>query len=377
MDAFPHGGGLTQKQFHDILVRDFIEQEIIEDKRRIEIAALAALLLRRRNADTESSNSVRRSLRDDLRHIQLTKQYETSYEYYDEDEEEDIDEDEEEEEDEEDDEDDIDDEEDSWDDDIFPVEEVTQPKPEPIARKRSVPHDETPRPAPKDQPQAQPMKRQRVDLPGAANKPTVQSTPKPQEKKKADPPATSNGWKPVYTGKTDNAHLPPLLRRTLHGTPMTMIHPAVEKALLAIDCDAAGAEDLANAFIDMGLRFGRVATTAEYDIVLSQLVNDYRDPIRYNGINEYFKHRFFWKKIQRVTGRELPPDPHEEFRKEREKKLEEERAAARRVALAKEKARPALKASFVKEVDEKTKLPLNERVKKWLEDIVTSENKAK
>ncbi|KAF4976990.1 hypothetical protein FZEAL_6410 [Fusarium zealandicum] len=368
MAARPKDPGLGQKSLDDIVLQDMIKEEIkdiivqdliddeSEDSGRLEIAALAALLLARRNEDSGSSDY-----------------YDSSYEYYDEDEEE---------------------EDGFWDGSVSQMKK-SELEPEPISRKRGVPPDETPCPAPKDEPQAQPRKRQRVDSPAEAeNSSLVEHRPAPGKTIKIRVPSSEN-WQQSYNFQHNNSHLHPVLQESLHTARISLLHPAAQRFLLRMNCDAVGATDLAEAVVDMGIRFSKVANDEEYDIVFDDIDIEhsrsvtYTPAVAYTARVEALRHLFFWKRVQIVTGRPIPPDPHgpmrEERRREREKKEQERRAKengkipgpllSQAGVPANRKPVGMLKASSIKEIDEKTKLPLDERVRKWLSDVVSSESK--
>ncbi|KAJ4310941.1 hypothetical protein N0V84_010712 [Fusarium piperis] len=327
-------GMAMRQQIQDAVLKEIIHDEIIIEQRH-ELAALATLMLARAKEEDASSNS-----------------YETSYEYYEEDEEED-------------------------------PSSVEQPQP--TSMKRSLPRNETQN--------TLPQKRQRID-PTPAARPQLQPQ---QEIKNPETPPEAKDWMPapLTNFPTDNSHRHPVLQAVLRKSPIEYARPVAQTFLQEMDCDKLGAPDVAKAVFDMGIRYSRMASDNEFKIAFFMILANIRDAVRYNTGTPSEKHLVFWGIIQRLTHRDIPPDPFKAPAKEPERKAEvkpEPRVAIRRTvpapAPAREKAEPRrapvpapapvrekprgnLKASLIKEVDEKTKIPLNERVRKWLDDVVS------
>ncbi|KAM5347907.1 hypothetical protein ACJ41O_007731 [Fusarium nematophilum] len=381
--SYPPDYPLTQEKIQDIVIEDIIRQDIIDE--RFRLAALALLLTRR--DDDESSNSVwisdsHYSLKRDLENS--FKPQDTSY-YYTEEEEEDSE---------------------FWDNTLSPIKDNEL---EPTTKKRAAPHDETPCPAPRGEAQTQARKRQRLDPAAATSEqqpPTTaakdeakgqqqQAAAKRQRVPAPPPPAAAAASSDKRVFKEDNSHLHPTLQMMLHGVSLSVAHPAAQKFLLRMDCDAINAIDLAKAVFDMGIRFSKTATAGEFDMVFRHLGESYVNPIRYFASNSTAKHRFFWKKIEAATGKPMPPDQLANSTRNDARLPPDAQVvppvappgqpkqpgpgpAQRRVGLSSARHRPSgtlLKAEFIKEVDETTKLPLNERVRKWLDDIVPSQGR--
>ncbi|KAM0432919.1 hypothetical protein ACHAPT_004624 [Fusarium lateritium] len=342
-----------QQQFHETMVREIIQQEIQEEilqEQRLEIAALATLLLSRRDEDDASDYS-----------------YETSYEYYS-----DPDEDE--------------------DDDPSSLE---QP---PVAgRKRSLPRTETQPPVP--------QKRPRIDP-----KPAAQPQPQPQKTEQPSTPKEAKDCEIPVGVKADNSHRHAVIQAALNGSAFEYCRPVAQIFLGELDCDKLGALDVAKAVYDMGIRFSKVASDDEFNIAFYLILANPRDAVLYNIGQRTEKHKIFWGRVSRITHRATPPlDKPDKEELELERKAKEEKsqpkpATTRRAPaprpVAREKLEPKsnfrrlfppnllpppvkekkprgnLKASLIKQVDEKTKIPLNERVRKWLDDVVPMESKA-
>ncbi|RSL68177.1 hypothetical protein CEP53_002693 [Fusarium sp. AF-6] len=332
--------------FREAVITEIIHEEILIEQRH-ELAALATLLLAKAQEEEDASSN----------------SYETSYEYYEEDEEE-------EEED---------------------PSSVEQPQPLPTTRKRPLPRVEMQNPVP--------QKRQRVNPTPAAAQP--QQSPPPREIKRAETPPEAKDWMPTLMGAADNSHRHPVLQAALRKCPIGYARPVAQTFLEELDCDKLGALDVAKAVFDMGIRWSRMATDDEFNIVFYVTLANPSDAVRYNIGTPSEKHKIFWGRVQRITHRDMPPDPFLTPAKGTEKKAEvkpqprlkittttvpapmrekvEPRPAARRVAApapapVREKPRGNLKASLIKEVDEKTKIPLNERVRKWLDEVISMDS---
>ncbi|KAL6353499.1 hypothetical protein LRP88_13994 [Fusarium phalaenopsidis] len=331
------------QQFREAVIREIIHEEILIEQRH-ELAALATLLLAKtREEEEDSSNS-----------------YETSYEYYEEDEEED-------------------------EEDPSSVEQ-----PQPTGRKRTLPRNDAQIPVP--------QKRQRIDPTPAVHP----QPPPPQEVKRPETPPEAKNWMPTSMGSADNSHRHPVLQAALRKAPITYARPVAQTFLQELDCDKLGALDVAKAVFDMGIRYSKMASDDEFNIVFYVTLANPRDAVRYNIGTPSEKHMIFWGRVQRITHRDIPPDPFKTPVKQPERKAEvkpepkvttmrtvpapvkekaEPKPAARRVAApapapAREKPRGNLKASLIKEVDEKTKIPLNERVRKWLDEVISMDSSA-
>ncbi|KAJ4270188.1 hypothetical protein NW762_001864 [Fusarium torreyae] len=356
-NPYPEGSGINSQLIENIVIEDIIKHDL-RDSERADLAALLTVMIAAQHEEEAS----------------------TSYEYYDEDEdvegyedeeEYDEDEDEEEEEDEQDDEEeeDEDDEDDDypdegsmWDDLLMLVHNMPTENDEskPINRKRSLPCDETPCAPLRDQS----TKRQRIDT-SAASKPLH-----------AQGPATTQL---SASPSLRNSQLSTRLRSLLQGLPITEIHPGAQTFLLDLSWFIPGAEDMAKAAIDMGLRFSKTAKKNEYSIVFQHMIRNPLEAVMYNACQEdEAQHILFWEKVQKMTGKEIPPERIKERREARNKR-EAEATARWRARQAQEdaakKTYQTLKERFVKQVGEATKLPLNERVTKWLTEIVPVQKK--
>lgn len=256
--------------------------------------------------------------------------------------------------------------------------------------KRPLPRDETQNPAP--------QKRQRIDLATLA----ARSQPR------AGTPPEAKDWMPTALANfpADNSHRHPVLQAALRKSPIEYARPVAQIFLQKMDFDKDGALEVAKAVFDMGIRYSRMASDNEFNIAFCVTLANPRDAVKYNISTPSEKHLLFWSRIQRITHRQIPADPLKVPAKEPERKAEVkpepnvtarrmvpapapapapamERAeprpvAARRApapapapASVREKPRGNLKASLIKEVDEKTKIPLNEKVRKWLDDVVS------
>ncbi|KAM0350105.1 hypothetical protein ACHAPU_003268 [Fusarium lateritium] len=365
-DFYPPGSGIDSKRIEDLVMGDIIKHEI---RRSEQVAAiLTKVMLAAQQEDDASS----------------------SYEYYDDDEneeeyeqgdyeedeqefEEDYDDDEEEEEEEEEDDDDESEEESQYDTNEWaslfllvngmPTENE---EPKSLTRKRSLPRDETPCPPPK----GQSAKRQRMDPSVASRAVRAQEA----ETNELDMPSSvPSEW---LSPQPDlrNSQLPAPLRTLLQGTPISELHLEAQAFLLSLDYLAPGAQDMGKAAIDMGIRFSKTARKNEYNIVLKHMASSPLQAVMYNACHdEEAQHMLFWEKVQDVTGRDIPLERIKERRERCEKRRAEYFAISRARQVeeeAKRKTYQNLKERFVKQIGEATKLPLDEKVIKWLSEIV-------
>ncbi|KAF4995812.1 hypothetical protein FGRMN_4874 [Fusarium graminum] len=360
-DLYPPGSGIDSKRIEDLVMGDIIKQEI---RRSEQVAAiLTKVMLAAQQEDDASS----------------------SYEYYDDDENEEEYEEGDYEEDEPEFEEDYDDEEEEDDDDDESQEEseydtnewaslfllvngmpTENEEPKSLTRKRSLTRDETPCPPP----EGQPAKRQKTN-PSVATR--AVRTQEAETNELDMPSSVPSEW---LSPQPDlrNSQLPAPLRTLLQGTAISELHLEAQAFLLSLDYSAPGAKDMGKAAIDMGIRFSKTARRNEYNIVLKHMASSPLQAVMYNACHdEEAQHILFWEKVQDVTGRDIPPERIKE-RRERCEKRRAEFLAISRARQAEEEAKRKtyqnLKERFVKQIGEATKLPLNEKVTKWLSEII-------
>ncbi|KAF4959623.1 hypothetical protein FGADI_1546 [Fusarium gaditjirri] len=373
-NAYPEGSGIDSKTIEDIVVQDIIKNDLTRREQLDLATALTVMLVAEAAEETT-----------------------TSYEYDDEGEEderinegeEEADEEEEEEEEEEDDE--YGDVYDSTEDGLYdafddvssygslrflvhdmPVENAEQ---EPITRKRALSHEETPCSPPRN-----PAKRQKMDT-SAAPEPA-----KPQASETKDSVASPSArpeWQQYGGKEIPKSLVPRIVRSALLGTPLHALHPEAQSFLMAINFDLPGSKELACAVIDMGLRFSKTATRSEYSIVFKELVESQGRIMMYNSAHNNFEqqHNLFWNKVKKHTGKPIPPERLVEHQARKRRRIAEIYARnrarhaeenAKKLALQKK-----LKEQFAKKMSEgeAKKLPLDERVKKWLKEIIPVQKK--
>ncbi|KAM0274731.1 hypothetical protein ACHAPA_000835 [Fusarium lateritium] len=365
-DLYPPGSGIDSKLIEDIVMGDIIKHEI---RRSEQVAAILTKVMLVAQQEEDASSS---------------------YEYYDEDEEEyeeaDYDEDEQ------DFEEDYDDDEEEEDEDESESEEESEydsnewaslfllvngmptenEEPKSLTRKRSLTRDETPCPPPK----APAAKRQRMEPLVASRAVRTQDT----ETREMDMPSSvPSEWLSAPQPNLRNSQLPAPLRNLLQGTPITELHQEAQAFLLALDYLAPGGKDMGKAAIDMGIRFSKTARRNEYSIVLKHMLSSPLQAVMYNACqDEEAQHILFWEKVQSVTGRDIPPERIKE-RRERCERRKAEFLAISRARQAEEEAKKKtyqnLKERFVKQIGEATKLPLDEKVSKWLSEIIPVQRK--
>ncbi|KAF4451793.1 hypothetical protein F53441_5268 [Fusarium austroafricanum] len=377
-DLYPEGSGIESKLIEDIVVKDIIDSGLARRKQLDLAAVLTVMLATEAAKDASSSEYYDEGEMEGERVIQEEDDVEEEYddeEVFDDEEqefEESYDEEEEEDYDDDDDEEDYDEDDDlsSWGSLRFlvcgmPVENA---EPNPITRKRSLTREETPCPLPINS-----AKRQRVDT-SAVSKATEAQVPETEV-----PILTSEArpeWLRVPRQEICNTEIPRPLRSLLQGLPINSLHHEAQAFLLALDFLTPGSKDLAKAVIDMGLRFSKTAKRNEYRIVINNLTKKPLHAVIYNNAHDdEARHLLFWDKVQELTGRAIPPERLSERRETRRRREAEHFAKARARQAEEEAKREAyqkLKEQFVKKLNEgeAKKLPLNDRVRKWLKEIV-------
>ncbi|KAF5023703.1 hypothetical protein F66182_4269 [Fusarium sp. NRRL 66182] len=373
-NILPEGAGVDNKWLQDTIIQDIVKEPLRQSE-RAKLAALLAIMVAAEEVETETSYEY---YDEDEDAEEYADEDEDDYEEGEDEEDDEVEEEEEEEEeDNDDDDDDIDDDIDEctsnpWGDLQILVEDwvsTENDEPIPVSRKRSLPHDETPR--------GQSVKRQRIDAP---------SVSKPQLHKDVCLPSE---WESMLETKPHNWQCHAQLRKLLQGLALFNIHPAAQSFLLELDFRAICAEGMAIAAIDMGVRFLKTATISEYNIVFRHMLQRSHDAVAYNSCGHSDKHRhiLFWQVVKAVTGKPIPPEPIKIARDERLQHEIEDMEEWRASQAEARKAAPhqataslrytyrTLREGFVKEVGEATKLPLNEKVHKWLTEIIPTESK--
>ncbi|RGP74242.1 hypothetical protein FLONG3_6154 [Fusarium longipes] len=292
-------------------------------------------------------------------------------------------------------------------------------EPKSSTRKRSLPRDDSPYPPPRPES----SKRQRLLDPSASKLPQVQvagnDKPRPITRKRGlvsqeDTPATevpfpkrqkvdasataTNGdegddtemkeqeakssvpseWLAPHQEELQNSQLPGPLRSMLGRLPVSELHREAQAFLLSLDYVNGIWYDLAKAAIDMGLRFSKTAKSSEYAIVFQDMTKHPLHAVAYMACKEdKFRHVLFWEKVQEVIGKEMPPERIKERRERRAKREAEAMARfnARKAAEEAKRESQQLKEKHVSQIGEASKLPLREKVGRWLADIVQAEKK--
>ncbi|GKU04262.1 hypothetical protein FLAG1_06680 [Fusarium langsethiae] len=290
-------------------------------------------------------------------------------------------------------------------------------EPKATAQKRSSPRDDSPCPPPRPQPE----KRQKLDPSAASKPPMVQDSgedkPKPATRKRdlsiqqdADTPATEvpfpkrqridppsvvanandedqdqaqepkssvpSEWLAPHREELQNSQLPEPLRGILGRLPVSELHLEAQAFLLGLKYFDPTDDALAKAAIDMGLRFSKTAKGSEYKIVFEHLMRHPIQAVMYNACREDEAHHIlFWEKVRNVTGKEVPPERLKERRERRAKREAEAMARfnARKAAEEAKRESQMLKEKYVSQIGEASKLPLKEKVGRWLAEIVKAE----
>ncbi|KAI1017386.1 hypothetical protein LB505_004854 [Fusarium chuoi] len=386
-NLYPEGSGIDSKTIEDIVVQDIIKNEMTR-REQLDLATALTVMLVAEAAD-ETTTSYEYDDDEEYERRKIINKVEV------EEEEDDDDDDEEEEEEEEEDEDEDEDDEyadvyDSTEDGLYdafddvssygslrflvldmPVENA---EPEPITRKRALSREETPCPPPRN-----PAKRQKMDTSA------VSEPPKPQASGTKEPasPSARPEWQQYGGKEIPKSLIPRIVRSALLGTPLHALHPEAQSFLMAINFDLPGSKELACAVIDMGLRFSKTATRSEYKIVFKELLESHGRISMYNSSHNNFEaqHKLFWNKVKKHTGKPVPPERLVEHQARKRRRIAESYARNRAIH-AEENAKKLalqkkLKEQFAKKMSEgeAKKLPLDERVKKWLKEIVPVQKK--
>jgi hypothetical protein len=285
------------------------------------------------------------------------------------------------------------------------------------ARKRSIPRDDSPCPPP----MLQPAKRQKPDPSASSKTLRVQDSgkdePKPATRKRGliaqeDTPATEvpfpkrqridasvananegddaemkeqeakssvpSEWLAPHQVELQNSQLPGSLRCILGRLPVSELHHEAQAFILSLKCLDPSYDALAKAAIDMGLRFSKTAKSSEYKIVFQHMTRHPIQAVMYNTCKEdEAQHILFWEKVQNITGKEIPPERIKERRERRAKREAEAMARfnARKAAEEAKRESQMLKEKYVSQIGEASKLPLKEKVGRWLAEIVQAEKK--
>ncbi|KAF5618823.1 hypothetical protein F25303_12977 [Fusarium sp. NRRL 25303] len=386
-NLYPEGSGIDSKTIEDIVVQDIIKNEMTR-REQLDLATALTVMLVAEAAD-ETTTSYEYDDDEEYERRKIINKVEV--------EEEEEEDDEEEEEEEEEDEDEADEEDDEYADVYDSTEDglydafddvssygslrflvldmpVENAEPEPITRKRALSREETLCP-----PSRNPAKRQKMDTSA------VSEPPKPQASGTKEPasPSARPEWQQYGGKEIPKSLIPRIVRSALLGTPLHALHPEAQSFLMAINFDLPGSKELACAVIDMGLRFSKTATRSEYKIVFKELLESHGRISMYNSAHNNFEaqHKLFWDKVKKHTGKPVPPERLVEHQARKRRRIAESYARNRAIH-AEENAKKLalqkkLKEQFAKKMSEgeAKKLPLDERVKKWLKEIVPVQKK--
>ncbi|KAF4501376.1 hypothetical protein FAGAP_2421 [Fusarium agapanthi] len=386
-NVYPEGSGIDSQTIEDIVVQDIIKNDLTR-REQLDLATALTVMLVAEAVD-ETTTSYEYDDGEEYERRKIINQVEED----DDDEEEEYDEEEDDNDDDEDEEEDDDEYADVYDstedglydafDDVssygslrflvhnMPVENT---EPEPITRKRALSREETPCPPPRN-----PAKRQKMDTSAVSEPPKPQA---PDTKEPASPSARPE-WQQYGGKEIPKSLIPRIVRSALLGTPLHELHPEAQSFLMAINFDLPGSKELACAVIDMGLRFSKTATRSEYNIVFKELAESHGRVSMYNDAHNNFEqqHKLFWNKVKKHTGKPVPPERLVEHQARKRRRIAESRARSRALH-AEENAKKLalqkkLKEQFAKKMSEgeAKKLPLDERVKKWLKEIVPVQKK--
>ncbi|KAF4423799.1 hypothetical protein FACUT_10410 [Fusarium acutatum] len=378
-NLYPEGSGIDSKTIEDIVVQDIIKNDLTR-REQLDLATALTVMLVAEAAD-ETTTSYEYDDGEEYERRKIINEVEE-----DDDDEEDEEEEEEEEE--------YTDVYDSTEDGLYdafddvssygslrflvhdmPVENA---EPEPITRKRALSREETPCSPPRN-----PAKRQKMDTSAVSEPPKPQGS---ETKERAASPSARPEWQQYGGKEIPKSLIPRIVRSALLGTPLHTLHPEAQSFLMAINFDLPGSKELACAVIDMGLRFSKSATRNEYNIVFKELVESHGQVSMYNSAHNNFEqqHKLFWNKVKKHTGKPVPPERLVEHQARKRRRLAESyaRHRASRAIHAEENAKKLalqqkLKEQFAKKMSEgeAKKLPLDERVKKWLKEIVPVQKK--
>lgn len=300
------------------LIQNIIIQEIIEDDDKVEIAALAKVLAlvksQEKSDETEGSDDY------DSEYDSL----EEGSEYEDE-------------------------------PDSVPA-QVPVVALQPATRKRSHSQlrDEMPRPVPRVEPQPhiQPQIQSQLQPQGLPRKRVCVDSP--------------SGPSPCSTPVVP----PRLLNNTEKREPQLPLTP--DQVMRQIDYKAPGAWDLATAIADVGRRFTLNATAQHLGIVCARLRNSPQDVRHYNDLSNQEKDSLLWRwiNIERLIAESKKGEETLRTLQEKVNIMGKEKRSA--PVRAPPGVETRLKAALVKRIDAKPPGKLEDRVRRWLDDVVAN-----
>lgn len=136
--------------------------------------------------------------------------------------------------------------------------------------------------------------------------------------------------------------------------------PSCQKRLTEIDMSICGAVDLVKGIAELGARFGKTATETELLIGYEKMQEDAMTSVLFNALSSEVKHILFWQWIQEATGKKPPEVP------ERYQTIKLKTPLAPVVDTR-------LRTHLVKQIDAKGPGALDERVRKWMDNIIASQ----
>lgn len=222
----------------------------------------------------------------------------------------------------------------------------------PATRKRSHSQlmDEMPRPVPRVEPQLQ-----------SQLQPQLQPQGLPRKRVCVDSPS---GPSPSST-----AVVPPRLLAEKR-EPQLPLTP--DQVMRQIDYKAPGAWDLATAIADVGRRFTLNATAQHLGIVCSRLRSSPQDVRHYNDLSNQEKDSLLWRwiNIERLIAESKKGEETLRALQEKVNIMGKEKRSV--PVRAPPGVETRLKAALVKRIDAKPPGKLEDRVRRWLDDIVAN-----
>ncbi|KAF7542253.1 hypothetical protein G7Z17_g11742 [Cylindrodendrum hubeiense] len=146
-----------------------------------------------------------------------------------------------------------------------------------------------------------------------------------------------------------------------------------DQVMRQIDYKAPGAWDLATAIADVGRRFTLNATAQHLGIVCSRLRSSPQDVRHYNELNNQEKDNLLWRwiNIERLIADSKKGEETLRALQEKVNNMGKDKRAVVPV-----RSQPGietrLKAALVKRIDAKPQGKLEDRVRRWLDDIIVS-----
>lgn len=225
--------------------------------------------------------------------------------------------------------------------------------PVPMAMKRALPQDDTLSPYNDGQ-----RKKLRLDGESQQPIPSIEVSPKITVPERRTTPHESTVTNDSST-TTKRAY--PTADTLVPAIVFQRLPRSTQNFLRGVDMSTPGALILARSIAELGARFGQIATEEQLIIGYKRLSQSTRMPALFNALTPESKYVLFWKWVQEATGKYTPAPA-----------LTRPPVSSAEIKTQTPAVDTRLKTHLVKQIDARGPGVLDERVRKWMDNIIPS-----